>query len=181
MHKLQEIAWMSDTMLFYEDVEKEMKCGTAATLEGFVAMKTRPIHNSVKKWADRAISGAKSVVGWIKTGGKKNREIIEITENRQKVQFKNEQYKKPRKKPKSRDSTVYSTMRQTSLCGFISLKNDLYWTVRGLLYLFQQQESNIVCCSVINRFFVVKSNVYCCRRFVIINLLTQYIIIYSGW
>ena len=40
-------------------------------------MKTRPIHNSVKKWADRAISGAKSVVEWFRTGGKKNREIIE--------------------------------------------------------------------------------------------------------
>ena len=69
-------------MLFYEDVEKEIEKGTAATLEGFVAMKTRPIHNSVKKWADRAISGAKLVVGLIRTGGKKNREIIERTEIR---------------------------------------------------------------------------------------------------
>ena len=34
--------------------------------------------------------------------------------------------KLPMKKTKSRDSTVYSTMGQTSLCGFISLKNDLY-------------------------------------------------------
>ena len=42
-------------------------------------MKTNPIHNSVKKWADRAIRGAKSVVGWIRTWGKKNREIIERT------------------------------------------------------------------------------------------------------
>ena len=97
-----------------------------AKLEGFIAMKTRPIHNSVKKWADRAISDAKSVVGWIRTGGKKNREIIERTENRQRIQFKNEQYKKTRKKTKGRDSTEYSTMRQTSLCGFISVKNDLY-------------------------------------------------------
>ena len=68
LHKLQEIAQPSDTMLFYEDVEKEIEKGTAATLEGFIAMKTRPIHNSVKKWVDRAISGAKSVIGWIRTG-----------------------------------------------------------------------------------------------------------------
>ena len=40
----------------------------------------RPIHNSVKKWADRAISGAKSIVEWFRTGGKKNREIIERAE-----------------------------------------------------------------------------------------------------
>ena len=58
--------------------------------------------------------------------GKKNREIIERTENRQRIKFKNEQYKKPRKKTKSRYSTVYSTMRQISLCGFKSLKNNLY-------------------------------------------------------
>ena len=50
----------------------------------------------------------------------------ERKEKRQRIQFKNEQYKKPRKKTKSRNSTVYSTMRQQSLCGFISLNNDLY-------------------------------------------------------
>ena len=126
LHKLREIAHPSVSMLFYQDVEKGIEQGTAAKLEGFVAMKTRPIHNSVKKWADRAISCAKSVVGWIRTGGKKNKEIIERTENRQREQFKTEQYKKSRKKTKSRDSTVYSTMRQTSLCGFTFLKNDLY-------------------------------------------------------
>ena len=126
LHKLQEIARPSDAKLFYEDVEKEIEKGTAATIEGFVATKTRPIHNSVKQWADRAVIGVKSVIRWFRTGGKKNREIIERTENRQRAQFKNEQYKKPRKKTKSRDGTVYSTMRQTSLCGFISLKNDLY-------------------------------------------------------
>ena len=62
----------------------------------------------------------------VQNRGKKNREIIERTENRQRMQFKNEQYKKPRKKTKSRDSTVYSTMRQQSLCGFIPLNNELY-------------------------------------------------------
>ena len=71
LHKLQEIARPSDSMLFHQDVEKEIEQGTAANLEGFVAIKTRPIHNSVKKWADRAISGVKSVVGWFRTGGKR--------------------------------------------------------------------------------------------------------------
>ena len=57
LHKLQEIARPSDAKLFYEDVEKEIEKGIAAKLEGFVAMKTRPIHNSVKQWADRAVIG----------------------------------------------------------------------------------------------------------------------------
>ena len=58
--------------------------------------------------------------------GQKNRDIIERNEKRERRQFKNEQYKKPRKKSKGRDSTVYSTMKQQSLSGFISLHNDLY-------------------------------------------------------
>ena len=45
------------------------KKGTAASLEGFVAMKTKPIHNSVKQWADRVILEVKSKMGWIRTGG----------------------------------------------------------------------------------------------------------------
>ena len=126
MHKLQETAQPSDAKLFYADVEKQIETSTAATLEGFVAMKTKSIHNSVKQWADTAKLGVKSLIGWIRTGGKNNREIIERTENRQRTQFKNEQYKKPRKKKKSRDSTVYSTMKQQSLSGFMSLYNDLY-------------------------------------------------------
>ena len=48
LHNLQEIARPSNAKLFYEDMEKEIEKGTAATLEGFVAMKTRPIYNSVK-------------------------------------------------------------------------------------------------------------------------------------
>ena len=82
-------------------------------------MNTRPIHNSVKQWADRVVIGVKSAIGWFRTGGKKNRERIEKTENTQRAQFKNEQYKKTRKKTKSRDSTVYSTLTVRGLffCG----------------------------------------------------------------
>ena len=126
LHNLQEILQPSDAKLFYEDVEKEIETGPAATLKGFVVMKTRPIHNSVQRWVDRALIGFNSVIGWFRTGGKKNREKIERTENRQRIQFKNEQYMKPRKKTKSKDSTIYSTMRQQSLSGYISLNNDLY-------------------------------------------------------
>ena len=113
-------------------------------------MKTTPIHNSVKQWADRATLGVKSIIGWNRTREKNNREMIERTENRDRKQFKNEQYKKQRKKNKSRDSTVFSTIKQQSLSGFISLHIDLYWTVRRLLYLFQKQELNAVCRAVIN-------------------------------
>ena len=49
LHNLQEIARPSHAKIFYEDVEKEIEKGTAATVEGFVTIKTRPIHNSIKK------------------------------------------------------------------------------------------------------------------------------------
>ena len=75
LHNLQEIARPSDAKPFYEDVEKEIE-KTAATLEDLVVRKTRPIHNSVKQWADRAVIGVKSIIGWFRTGEKKNREII---------------------------------------------------------------------------------------------------------
>ena len=48
LHKLQETARPSDAKLFYADMETEIEKATAATLEGFVAMKTKPIHNSIK-------------------------------------------------------------------------------------------------------------------------------------
>ena len=53
LHKLEEISCPSDSFLFYDDVENEIEQGSAVKLEGFIAMKTRPIHNSVKKWAER--------------------------------------------------------------------------------------------------------------------------------
>ena len=66
-------------------MKKEIETATAATLEGFIVMKTKPIHTSVKQWANRAVIGIKSVIRWFRTGGMKNREIIERTENRQRI------------------------------------------------------------------------------------------------
>ena len=48
LNKLQEIAHPSNAKLFYADVDKQIETSTAATLKGFVAMKIKPIHNSVK-------------------------------------------------------------------------------------------------------------------------------------
>ena len=78
LHDLEEITCPSDSFLFYQDIEQEIEQATAAKLEGFIAMKTRPIHNSVKKLTERAESGVKSVVGWIKTGGKNIREVMYV-------------------------------------------------------------------------------------------------------
>ena len=48
LHKLQETACPSNAKLFYADMDRQIETSTAATLEGFVAMKTKSIHNSVK-------------------------------------------------------------------------------------------------------------------------------------
>ena len=77
LHDLQEIVRPSDSFLFYQDVEEEIEHALTAKLEGFIAIKSRPIHYSVSKWAKQVKSKVKSIVEWIKTGGKNNRDIIE--------------------------------------------------------------------------------------------------------
>ena len=42
LHNLQEQARPSDSFLFYSDVEEEIEHATAAKLEAFIFMKTRP-------------------------------------------------------------------------------------------------------------------------------------------
>ena len=62
LHNLEEIAHPSDSFLFYQDVEQEIEQAIAVKLEEFIVMKTRPTHNSVKKWTERAKSGVKLIV-----------------------------------------------------------------------------------------------------------------------
>ena len=124
LHDLQKQACPSDIFLFYSDLEEEIEQhATAAKLEGFIAMKTRPINNnSVSKWAKWATSKVKSIVEWIKTLGKNNKEVLEQLEKRYRDHFWHQEHKKPWKKTKGRDSTVYSTMRQTPLSGLYPLR-----------------------------------------------------------
>ena len=153
LHDLQEQARPSDSCLFYPDVKEEIKHVTAAKLEGFIAMKTRPIHNSVSKWADQARSKVKSIIEWIKTGGNNNKAVLERLEKRHRDHFRHKAHKKPRKKTKGRNSTVYSTLRQTPLSSYITLKNDLYWSLRGFTYPFQEQKLNKIRRVVVNWIF----------------------------
>ena len=89
-------------------------------------MKTKPIKNSVREWAKRSTGRVKPIVVWIRVRGKNNKESIDRIEKQLRDYYRHEAHKKPKKKTRCRDSTVYSTMRQTPLSGFISLKNDLY-------------------------------------------------------
>ena len=53
LHNLQEKDCPKNSyLLFYPDVEEDIEHTTATKLEGFIAIKTRPIHNSVSKWAN---------------------------------------------------------------------------------------------------------------------------------
>ena len=101
----------------------------------FIAMKTRLVHNSVTKWAERTNSGAKSIVWWIRIGGeknrKKNRKSRETTERPLLIQSTQET-----KKTIRRDSTVYSIIRQTSLCGLYPYKEQLVLSSEGTLLSF---------------------------------------------
>ena len=88
-------------------------------------MKTRPIHNSGSKSAKRSTSKVKSIVEWIRTGGKNNKEAIERIEKGLRDHFQHKVHQKNERK--GQYSILHNeTMRQTALSGFISLKNDLY-------------------------------------------------------
>ena len=115
LHELQDQSQPSDAFLFYQDVEEKIENATAAKLEGFIAMKTKPITNSANKWAEQAACKVKAMVEWMKTRGKNNKEAIERLDRQNRDHFRHKAYKKPRKKNKGKDSTVHSTLRQTSL------------------------------------------------------------------
>ena len=74
-------------------------------------MKTRAINNSVREWSKRSTGKVKSIVDWIRVGGTNNKESIDRIEKRLRDYYRHEAHKKPKKKMRSRDSTVYSTLR----------------------------------------------------------------------
>ena len=65
-------------------------------------MKTRPIHHSVIKRAKQATSKVKSIVEWIKTGRKNNREVLESVDQIYKDQFRHKEHQKHGRKQKER-------------------------------------------------------------------------------
>ena len=81
-----------------------------AKLEGFIAMKTNPITNSVNKWAERATCKVKQIIGWIQTGEKDNKEAIERLGTQNRDHFRHKAYKNPwkKKKRKGQYSTFYT-------------------------------------------------------------------------
>ena len=87
LHNLQEQARPSGSVLFYSDVGNEIENATSTKSEGFIAMKNRPIHNSVSKWANRAKNTVKTIIEWIKTGGTNNRAVLEKLEKRYRDHF----------------------------------------------------------------------------------------------
>ena len=77
LHNLQDQARPRNSFLFYQDLWEEIKHTSASKLEEFIVMKSRPITNGVSKWDKRATCKVKSIVEWIKTEGKNNKEAIE--------------------------------------------------------------------------------------------------------
>ena len=76
-------------------MEEELEKATAAQLEGFIAMKTKVITNSITQWAKRLTIKVKSVLEWIRTGGKENEEAIEQIDQRKQGHFLYEAHRKP--------------------------------------------------------------------------------------
>ena len=100
LHKLEKQARPCDSNLFYQDVEATIKLVSAATLEGFIAMKNRAINNNVREWAKRSTGRVKLIVDWIRKGGKNNKETIDRIEKRLRDHFRHKAHKNQRRKRK---------------------------------------------------------------------------------
>ena len=94
LHKLEKQARPSDSILFYQDVEATIERVPTATLEAFIAMKTKSINNSVREWAKRSTEKCKLIVDWIRVRGKNNTESIDRIEKRQRDFYRHEAHKK---------------------------------------------------------------------------------------
>ena len=65
--------------------------------------------------------------------GKENKEAIERIVKRLQDYFQHKAHTKTKKKTNRRDSIAYSTMRQITLSGFISIKNNFVLISEGTL------------------------------------------------
>lgn len=105
LHKLQDQPGPSNFFLFYQYMGEEILHATAAKLMECIAMKTITINKSVNKWADWTRSKVRSIIEWIKTGGKNNKVVLEKLEKRCRDQFRNESHTKKHER-KGKEGTV---------------------------------------------------------------------------
>jgi hypothetical protein len=66
LNDMRDIARPSDVCLFHDDIEKYIEQSTAKTIAIFISSHRRAIVNSVRKYADKSLKGATSIINWVR-------------------------------------------------------------------------------------------------------------------
>jgi hypothetical protein len=69
---MRNISRPSDVCLFHEDIDTYIEESTAQTVAVFISSHRRAIVNSVKKYADKSLKGATSIINWVRGDNNKN-------------------------------------------------------------------------------------------------------------
>ena len=95
-------------------------------------------------------SGIKPIVGWIKTGGGNNREIIERVEKQKKDHFWHKAHKKPRKKTKEKGQYSIFHNEANIFTWFYIPKEQLVLSSEGTPLSILLARIKVLYCSVVN-------------------------------
>jgi len=116
LNEMRDIARPSDVCLFHDDIEKYIEQSTAKTIAIFISSHRRAIVNSVKKYADKSLQGATSIINWVRGDNNNNDAAIDRihTKQRNTLLHRRKEIERPERQSRS---------RQTTIAGYYTLNN----------------------------------------------------------
>jgi hypothetical protein len=117
LNNMRDIARPSDVCLFHQDIDKYTKESTAQSIAVFISSHRRAILNSVKKYADTAITGTPTIIQWVRGTNNNDEAIAKIhTLQRSRLINTSKEKERPVRQPQSRQKTI---------AGYLTLLNIL--------------------------------------------------------
>jgi hypothetical protein len=116
LNQMRDISRPSDVCLFHDDIEKYIEQSTAKTIAIYISSHRRAIVNSVKKYADKSLQGATSILTWVRGENTENDAAIGRIHTKQRNTLLNK--KKDIERPERQ-----SQSRQTTIAGYFTLNN----------------------------------------------------------
>jgi len=115
LNEMRDVARPSDVCLFHDDVEKYIEQSTSKTIAIFISSHRRAIINSVRKYADRSLHGATSILNWVRGDNNENDAAIKRIHTKQRNTLL---HRKETERP-----VKQSQRRQTTMVGYYTLNN----------------------------------------------------------
>jgi len=117
LNEMRDIARPSDVCLFLclfrDDVEKYIEQSTSKTIAIFISSHRRAILNSVRKYADKSLQGATSILNWVRGDNNENDAALKRIHTKQRNTLL---HRKETERP-----VKQSRRRQTTMVGYYTL------------------------------------------------------------